>query len=200
MAWQPAPSGSSPARATSSCRRSHEAMRLTDEPATCRQLYPRSRLTLPNVMPIDIPARFAGAGLPLGRCYPVILETAGVCRDGNRPRRLPSGPDLFDRRPSAFTPSTSSSSATHPPAALLLCRWLSRLYRHGAASRGRFHPRCLYERGLRRRPRSGPRRSPATRDVRHAPSRVHAPAPQSLRSGLMLPAGTLRPALPADIR
>lgn len=90
-------------------------MRLTDEPATCRQLYPRSRLTLPNGMPIDIPARFAGAGLPLGRCYPVILETAGVCRDGNRPRRPPSGPDLFDRRPSAFTPSTSSSSATHRP-------------------------------------------------------------------------------------
>lgn len=50
-------------------------MRLTDDLAERRRLYARPAITAPAMMVIDIPRHLAGDDLPLGRYYPVILET-----------------------------------------------------------------------------------------------------------------------------
>ncbi|WP_275228213.1 hypothetical protein [Novosphingobium album (ex Liu et al. 2023)] len=51
-------------------------------------------------------AVYAGANLPLGRYYPIILETSEELRDMDAfltaPRAQMVLPDLFDRRPSAI--------------------------------------------------------------------------------------------------
>lgn len=106
-------------------------MRLTDDLAASRQLYLRSLPTLPDIMLIDVPAKFAAADLPLGRTYPVILETAGELAEMEAflaaTRRAPIVPDLFDRRPSALHSDDILFVRYAPPAPgwpwLLLCRW-----------------------------------------------------------------------------
>jgi hypothetical protein len=50
-------------------------MRLIDDLAARRLYYQRSLATLPDILLIEIPARFAGSGLALHRYYPVILES-----------------------------------------------------------------------------------------------------------------------------
>ena len=50
-------------------------MRLIDDLAARRRLYARPTFTAPAMMVIDIPSHLAGDDLPLGRYYPVILET-----------------------------------------------------------------------------------------------------------------------------
>ena len=80
-------------------------MRLIDDLAARRLYYPRPLPTLPDILVIDVPTRFAGAGLALDHYYPIVLETlaemqemeAFLCTD----RGGPVVPDLFDRRPAA---------------------------------------------------------------------------------------------------
>src|SRR3546814_15246349 len=50
-------------------------MRLIDDLAARRLYYQRSLATLPDILLIEIPARFAGSGLALHRYYPIILES-----------------------------------------------------------------------------------------------------------------------------
>jgi hypothetical protein len=111
--------------------RRKSALTLDDDLAACRQLYSRSLPTLPDILVIDIPSRYAGANLPLGRYYPVILETAAEHAEmesflvASRPE--PVVPDLFDRRPSALHSDDILFARYAPPAAgwpwVLLCRW-----------------------------------------------------------------------------
>lgn len=106
-------------------------MKLDDDLAACRQLYHRSLPTLPDILLVYIPPRYAGAGLPLGRYYPIILETAAEYAEiaaflaASRP--APIAPDLFNRRPSSLLSDDILFARYAPPAAhwpwLLLCRW-----------------------------------------------------------------------------
>lgn len=106
-------------------------MRIIDELAATRCYYGRSLPTLPDILLIDIPPRFGGADLALGRYYPVILETLAeqvefenfLCVE--RPKLVP--PALLDRRPSALRFTDILFARYEPPARgwpwLLLCCW-----------------------------------------------------------------------------
>lgn len=105
--------------------------RLVHDLARERLLYARPQSTLPDIMLIDVPAGFAHPSLPLGRYYPILIETQAE-RDLleaylTAPRSGPVRPDLFDRRPSALTASCITMAAYPPPAPgwpwLLLCHW-----------------------------------------------------------------------------
>jgi hypothetical protein len=106
-------------------------VRLVDDLAACRLFYSRPLPTLPDVLLIDIPAAYASPSLPLGRYYPVILETDTESRemaaflDAERPAMVV--PDLFDYRPSALMTDDIVFARYAPPLAgwpwLLLCRW-----------------------------------------------------------------------------
>lgn len=82
-------------------------------------------------MLIDIPARFAHPTLPLGRYYPILVETeaerAELLAFIAATREGPVRPDLLDRRPSALV-VTRITFAVYPPPQngwphLLLCCW-----------------------------------------------------------------------------
>jgi hypothetical protein len=108
-------------------------MRLTDHLAARRILYPRPIATMPDILVIDIPARYAAPSLPLGRYYPIIVETpsereeieAFLCAE--RPSVVV--PDLFDRRPSSLSSHDivfCRYAAPDPQwPVLLLCHWPS---------------------------------------------------------------------------
>lgn len=106
-------------------------MRLTDDFAARRRLYARPTFTAPMMMVIDVPPPMAGAGLPLGRYYPVILETdeelaefeafLGAKRPG------PAMPDILATRPGTLRTAVISLFEYAPPEPgwpwLLLCHW-----------------------------------------------------------------------------
>ncbi|MBV2150338.1 MULTISPECIES: hypothetical protein [Sphingobium] len=106
-------------------------MRLSDDLAINRHLYTRAIATLPDVLLIDVPLAFASTSLPLGRYYPVILETIEERQEfeaflqADRP--APIVPDLLDRRASALTTIDIVFALFDPTIAgwpwLLLCRW-----------------------------------------------------------------------------
>lgn len=106
-------------------------MRLVDDLAARRVLYPRPLVTLPDVLLIDIPAFYASRSLPMGRYYPVILETGAersemqAFLEADRPQ--PVAPSLFDSRPSALRGDTIAIAQYRPPGPswpwLLLCGW-----------------------------------------------------------------------------
>lgn len=108
---------------------------LNQDLARRRLLYPRPLATLPNILVIDIPERFASASLPLGRFYPIIVETEREQRelDGYlaAPRPEPVVPELLDHRPSQLDAERISIATYDPPAPgwpfVLLCHW-SRTY------------------------------------------------------------------------
>lgn len=86
---------------------------------------------MPDVLLIDIPPIFASPSLPLGRYYPVILETAAEHAEMetflDQERSAPVTPGLLDRRPSALR-GDDIVFARYAPSAqgwpwLLLCRW-----------------------------------------------------------------------------
>ncbi|MFC3443846.1 hypothetical protein ACFOKF_22105 [Sphingobium rhizovicinum] len=52
-----------------------------DEIAARRIYYRRPLPTLPDILLIDIPPRFAGEGLALDRYYPAILETVAEAHE-----------------------------------------------------------------------------------------------------------------------
>src|SRR3546814_1853673 len=84
-------------------------MRLIDELAANRCYYHRPLATLPDILLIDIPLRFSGGGLALGRYYPVILESLAEMHEFEaylcEPRMTLIAPALLDRRPSGLRTS-----------------------------------------------------------------------------------------------
>ena len=106
-------------------------MRLVDDLAARRILYGRPLATLPDVLLIDIPPAYAAASLPLGRYYPVILETdaeyAEMAAFLAMDRFQPVVPDLFDHRISALLADDIVVARYAPPRPewpwLMLCRW-----------------------------------------------------------------------------
>lgn len=115
-------------------------MRLTDELAARRRLYPRPVSTAPAIMVIDVPRRWAGASLPLGRFYPVIIETDEELAEFEAylaaPRSGPIMPNLLAERPSSLTTTVITFFEFRPPADgwpwLLLCHWPADLAAAGA--------------------------------------------------------------------
>ncbi|WP_317153766.1 hypothetical protein [Sphingopyxis indica] len=112
-------------------RRKTASMRLIDELAAKRLYYHRPLPTLPDILLIDIPPRFSGGGLALGRYYPVILESlsemhefeAHLCES----RMTLEAPALLDRRPSGLR-TTDIIFARYEPQVpnwpwLLICFW-----------------------------------------------------------------------------
>ncbi|WDF75241.1 hypothetical protein [Novosphingobium sp. KACC 22771] len=106
-------------------------MRLTDHLAASRGLYLRALASMPDIMLIDVPACFAGPTLPLGRYYPILLETAAEQAELeaflDAPREQLVLPDLLDRRPSGSV-SECVVIARYPPVLpgwpwVLLCQW-----------------------------------------------------------------------------
>lgn len=106
-------------------------MRLVDHLASRRQLYPRPLATMPDVLLIDVPPVFASPSLPLGRFYPVILETdaeyAEMAAFIEMDRVQIVVPNLFDRRLSALRGDDIVFARYAPPSRdwpwVLLCRW-----------------------------------------------------------------------------
>ncbi|MBN8838654.1 MAG: hypothetical protein J0I25_00440 [Sphingomonadales bacterium] len=106
-------------------------MRLIDHLAARRVLYPRPIATMPDILVIDIPSRYAAPSLPLGRYYPIVVEAlaeldeieAFLCAE----RSSPVVPDLFDRRASALNSNAIIFCRYAPPdpdwPILLLCHW-----------------------------------------------------------------------------
>lgn len=106
-------------------------MRLLDDLAARRALYGRPLATMPDVLLIDIPPVYASPSLPLGRYYPVILETDAEYAEMTAflvvERSRPVVPDLFDRRPSALRADDIVIARYAPPRPewpwLMLYRW-----------------------------------------------------------------------------
>ena len=123
---------------------------LDQDLARRRRLYPRPLLTLPDVMLIDIPDQFAGVSLPLGRYYPIIVETERERGELDRylaaDRPAPIVPDLFDHRPSQLSAERITIATYDPPDPswpfLLLCHWQP-LYT-GMVTDNRFFARGAY--------------------------------------------------------
>ncbi|NKJ00418.1 hypothetical protein [Novosphingobium sp. SG707] len=106
-------------------------MRITDHFAASRGLYSGPVAGMPDIMLIDVPAGFAGVSLPLGRYYPIILESAEELSELETfleaQRDELALPDLFDRRPSKVV-SECVVIARYRPALpdwpwVLLCQW-----------------------------------------------------------------------------
>lgn len=107
------------------------AMRLVDDLAARRILYGRPLATMPDLLLIEIPPVFASPDLPLGRYYPVTIETDAEYAEMEaflgQDRAGLVVPDLLDRRPSALQGddivfARYGSSVLGWPW-LLLCRW-----------------------------------------------------------------------------
>jgi hypothetical protein len=106
-------------------------MRLTDELAARRRLYLRPMATAPAVMVIDIPRKWAGPDLALGRYYPVIIETDDELAEFEAylaaPRSALVTPDLLALRPSNLAATVITFIEFAPPADgwpwLLICHW-----------------------------------------------------------------------------
>ncbi len=106
-------------------------MRLVDDLAARRLLYPRPLPTMPDLLVIDIPPIYVGPGLPLGRYYPVILETeaehAEMIAFLEQERPVPVPPALLDRRLSGLRAKDIVFARYLPTCFswpwLLLCRW-----------------------------------------------------------------------------
>jgi hypothetical protein len=109
----------------------NQAMRLIDTLASRRIYYPRPIPTVPDILLVDVPSRYCGSNLALGRYYPVILETLAEMSEFEAflcmRRTEPVSPNLLDRRPSALQTDDIVFARYSPPAAgwpwVLLCRW-----------------------------------------------------------------------------
>lgn len=109
-------------------------VRISDHLAALRLLYPRPLPTLPDILLISIPASHASASLPLGRYYPVMLETGPEATEFDAflhaERTMLRPPDLLDQRPSALQTDDIIFARYAPPASgwpwLLLCCWPTR--------------------------------------------------------------------------
>ena len=149
-------------------------MRLIDDLAARRLYYPRPLPTLPDILVIDVPTRFAGAGLALDHYYPIVLETlaemqemeAFLCTD----RGGPVVPDLFDRRPSGLRVRDivfARRAGLALPAAMFLA---GILYRDGATGWRRLCTWGVHDRSVRERERTRGRRADPARHAGRTPS------------------------------
>ena len=81
-------------------------VRLIDRLARERRFYPAPTLAAPGVMVIDVPPALRGPGLPLGRYYPIAVETLAEREELEAyllaERTADVVPDLFDIRASAL--------------------------------------------------------------------------------------------------
>lgn len=106
-------------------------IRLSNSLVQRRALYSRLLATLPEVVMLDISAPFAGPTLPLGRYYPIIVETDAERTELDAfleiEREAVVIPALLDRRPSSLTTTQITLAQYAQPAAdwpfLLLCHW-----------------------------------------------------------------------------
>jgi hypothetical protein len=96
-----------------------------------RIYYPRPVATLPDILMIDVPRRFAGNRLPLGRFWPVMVETIEEQSELEafleEERASLVSPGLLDERPSTM-PRTHLTIAHYRPAEagwpfVQLCQW-----------------------------------------------------------------------------
>lgn len=105
--------------------------RLSDDLTKKRLLYPSPLISAPSVLVINVPRSNRGTALPLGRYYPIILETDDECAEIecflNEPRPKAVRPDIFDRRPSQLRSDNVLISRYEPPISgwpwLSVCRW-----------------------------------------------------------------------------
>jgi hypothetical protein len=106
-------------------------MKLVDSLAAHSHHYERSDRRMADIRLLDIPAPFAGRSLPLGRYYPILVETRleqiELDRFLTAERRRLVVPNLLDRRPSSLQ-GKDILIAHYDPAAepwpfLLLCQW-----------------------------------------------------------------------------
>jgi hypothetical protein len=117
-------------------------MRLTDELAARRCIYPRSLPTAPAVMLIDIPPRWAGDDLLSSRFYPIVVESDAELAELeawlSAPRPALVAPELLAARPSNLTATAITFFEYAPPANgwpwVLLCHWPADLAALGAIS------------------------------------------------------------------
>lgn len=88
--------------------------------AVRRKLYPSPLPTTPSVMVIDVALRFRGEHLPLGRYYPIIVETNAEREELERHLEDEEGagfpPDLLDHRASNLVSDRILISRFDPPA------------------------------------------------------------------------------------
>lgn len=106
-------------------------LRLGDRIAKRRLLYPAPLIGAPSVMVLDVPEPNRGAGLALGRYYPIIVETDAELRELegflDEPRAALVVPDLLDHRPSQLWSGNVLILRYEPPAHgwpwLCLVRW-----------------------------------------------------------------------------
>lgn len=96
-----------------------------------RIYYPRPIAALPDILMIELKGEFRRKSLPLGRYYPMLVETAEEQQEVedflSLPREEICPPDLLDSRP-ATLPAEHLTIAHYGPSAIgwpyvLLCRW-----------------------------------------------------------------------------
>ncbi|PJG47224.1 hypothetical protein CAF53_02440 [Sphingobium sp. LB126] len=106
-------------------------VRLIEDMARTRLLYPPPLPTLPAISVIDIPPHYARRDLPLGRYYPAILETQEEAAEFETflaaERTALIAPNLFDLRPSRLVAASITIAVYPPPEAgwphVLLCHF-----------------------------------------------------------------------------
>jgi hypothetical protein len=96
-----------------------------------RIYYPRPVASLPDILMIDVPRRFASGRLPLKRFYPIMVETADEQSEveaflgQERVSLVP--PDLLDERPSTLSRKHLTIAHYGPAQAgwpfVQLCQW-----------------------------------------------------------------------------
>jgi hypothetical protein len=96
-----------------------------------RIYYPRPIASLPDILMIDVPRRFASKRLPLGRFWPIMVETIEEQSEieaflkADRASLVP--PDLLDERPSTCPKAHPTIAHYRPSEAgwpfVQLCQW-----------------------------------------------------------------------------
>ena len=116
-----------------------------------RIYYPRPVASLPDILMIDVPRRFAGKGLPLGRYYPVMVETVEEQLEIDaflaEERHSMVSPDLLDERPSTMLREHLTIAHYGPSSPgwpfVQLCQWPAE-FAARASSKDRMFARGVY--------------------------------------------------------
>jgi hypothetical protein len=119
--------------------------------ASRRSLYPRPIPSLPDILMIDIPRRFAGRRLPLKRFYPILIETIAEQAEIEaflaQERNSIVAPDLLDERLSTFPKEHLTIAHYRPSQAgwpyVQLCQWPTE-FATRASTRDRIFARGTY--------------------------------------------------------
>ncbi|MDB5581518.1 MAG: hypothetical protein JWR80_6694 [Bradyrhizobium sp.] len=108
-----------------------EMVCLSDDLAAIRRLYARPIVTMPDIMVIEIAARYRHPSLSMGRYYAIMIESDAELHEVNdflrAVRPAPVAPALLDRRPTAVAGDRITIAVYAPPERdwpwLLLCHW-----------------------------------------------------------------------------